>query len=94
VNPLATGLPALWWSCIWGFVGLVYSTFWMAETWRAAQPLLGPTKINYFAQDLWCLILAIGSSHAVYQFCRPRSEKLSLILCLIVATAAMTWHRL
>ncbi|MCC2652048.1 MAG: hypothetical protein K0R61_1300 [Microvirga sp.] len=59
-----------------------------------AQPLIGPTKINYIAQDLWCLILALGSSYAVYQFCRHRSERLGLVLCLILAAAAMTWQRL
>jgi hypothetical protein len=66
----------------------------MAESWGMAQPLIGPTKINYIAQDLWCLILALGSSYGVYQFCRHRSERLGLVLCLISAAAAMTWHRL
>ncbi|MEE1657084.1 hypothetical protein VB618_12820 [Microvirga sp. CF3062] len=75
------------------FASLVYSVFWMAESWRAAQSLIGPTKVNHLAQDLWCLILVLGSSYAVYQFCRHRSERLSLVLCLLVAAAAMTWHR-
>ncbi|KFG69076.1 hypothetical protein [Microvirga sp. BSC39] len=93
-NPLAAGLPALWWPCVWGFGSLVYSLFWMAESWKAAQSLIGPTKVNYFAQDLWCLILVLGSSYAVHQFCRHRSERLGLVLCLLMAAAAMTWHRL
>jgi hypothetical protein len=93
-NPLATGLPAIWWPYVWGFGSLVYSMFWMAESWKAAQPLLGPTKVNYFAQDIWCLVLTLGSSYAVYQFCRHRSERLGLVFCLMVAVAAMTWHRL
>jgi len=59
-----------------------------------AQPLIGATKINYIAQDLWCLILSLGSSYAVYQFCRHRSERLGLVLCLVLAAAAMIWHRL
>jgi hypothetical protein len=66
----------------------------MAGSWKAAQPLIGSTRVSYFAQDLWCLILVLGSSYAVQQFCRHRSERLGLVLCLLVAAAAMTWHRL
>jgi hypothetical protein len=93
-NPLATGLPAAWWPCVWIFASLIYSVFWMAESWRTAQPLFGATQVNHLAQDLWCLILVLGSSYAVYQFFRHRSERLCLVLCLLVAAAAMTWHRL
>jgi hypothetical protein len=93
-NPLATGLPALWWRCVWSLGSLVYSMFWMAEGWRAAQLLIGPTKANHLAQDLWCLILVLGSGYAVYQFWRHRSERLGLVLCLLCVAAAMTWHRL
>lgn len=93
-NPLATGLPVVWWPCVLSFVSLVYSIFWMAESWRAAQSLIGPTKVNHLAQDLWCLILVLACSYAVYQFCRHRSERLGIVLCLLVAAAAMTWHRL
>ena len=93
-NPLATGLPAIWWPCVWGFGSLVYSAFWMAESWRAAQRLLGPTKANHLAQDLWCLILILGSGYAVYGFYRHRSERLGFVFCLLIAAAAMTWHRL
>ncbi|MBD2746398.1 hypothetical protein IC232_06745 [Microvirga sp. BT688] len=73
---------------------MVYSIFWMAEGWSAAQPLIGPTKVNHLAQDVWCLILALGSGYAVYQFWRHRSERLGLVLCLLWIAAAMTWHRL
>ncbi|MBJ6127327.1 hypothetical protein [Microvirga splendida] len=93
-NPLTAGLPAVWWPCVWGGASLVYSLFWMAESWRTARPLIGPTRINYLAQDLWCLILVLGGSYAVHQFCRHRSERLGLALCLIVAVSAMAWHRL
>jgi hypothetical protein len=93
-NPLAAGLPAVWWPCVWGSASLVYSLFWIAESWRTAQPLIGPTKANYFAQDLWCLILSLGSSYAVYQFFRHRSERMGFVLCLLVAASAMAWHRL
>ncbi|MBM1170471.1 hypothetical protein [Microvirga arabica] len=51
-------------------------------------------RINYLAQDLWCLMLVLGSSYAVYQFCRYRSERLGLVVCLLIAAAAMAWHRL
>ncbi len=93
-NPLAIGLQALWWPCVWGFGSLVYSVFWMVESWEAAQPLVGPTRVNDFAQDIWCLVLALGSLYGVYQFCRHRSERLGLVLCLLAAAVAMTWHRL
>jgi hypothetical protein len=45
-------------------------------------------------QDVWCLILALGSSYAFYQFYRRRSETLGIVLCLLMAGAAMTWHSL
>ncbi|MFC1459823.1 hypothetical protein ACETIH_24595 [Microvirga arabica] len=93
-DPLATGLPAVWWPCVWGGAFLVYSLFWMAQSWRTAQPLIGLMRINYLAQDLWCLMLVLGSSYAVYQFCRYRSERLGLVVCLLIAAAAMAWHRL
>jgi hypothetical protein len=93
-NPLATGLPAAWWPCIWGVACLVYSAFWIGESWGRGQTLLGPTKLNHLMQDVWCLILALGSSYAFYQFYKRRSETLGIVLCLLVAGAAMTWHRL
>lgn len=93
-HPLTTGLPARWWAYVWSFSSLVYSGLWMAESWRTAQPLLGSTKVNHLMQDLWCLILVLGSSYAVYRFCRHRSERLGFALCLLGASAAMTGHRL
>jgi hypothetical protein len=66
----------------------------MAESWRAAQPLIGSTKVNHLAQDLWCLILTVGGGYLLYQFYKHRSETLGLVLCLLAAAAAMTWHRL
>ncbi len=93
-NPLATGLPGVWWPCVLSFVSLVYSIFWMAESWRAAQSLIGPTKVNHLAQDLWCLILTLGSGYLLYQFYKRRSETFGIVLCLLMAAAAMAWHRL
>ena len=93
-NPLTTGLPSAWWPCIWGGACLVYSAFWIMESWRRAQVLLGPTKLNHLTQDVWCLILVLGSSYAFYQFYKRRSETLGIVLCMLVAGAAMTWHRL
>jgi divalent metal cation (Fe/Co/Zn/Cd) transporter len=66
----------------------------MGESGSAAQSLIGPTKVNHLAQDLWCMILVLACSYAVYQFCRHRSERLGIVLCLLVAAAAMTWHSL
>jgi hypothetical protein len=66
----------------------------MVESWRTAQPLLGSTQFNHLAQDLWSLILILGGSYAVYQFFRSRSERLGFLACLLVAAAAMMWHRL
>jgi hypothetical protein len=73
---------------------LVYSAFWVGESWGRAQALIGPTKLNHLTQDVWCLILVLGSSYAIHQFCKRRSETLGIVLCLLVAAAAMTWHRL
>jgi hypothetical protein len=93
-NPLSAGLPSVWWPCISGVACLVYSAFWIGESWRRAQALLGPTKLNHLTQDLWCLILVLGSGYALYHFYKHRSETLGIVLCLAVAAAAMTWHRL
>ena len=93
-NPLTTGLPSAWWPCIRGIACLVYSAFWIVESWGHAQALLGPTRLNHLLQDLWCLILVLGSSYALYQFYKHRSETLGIVLCLTLAAAAMTWHRL
>jgi hypothetical protein len=59
-----------------------------------AQPLLGPTKANHLAQDLWCLILTFGSGYLLYGFYKRRSETFGIVLCLLIAAAAMAWHRL
>jgi hypothetical protein len=93
-NPLTAGLPSGWWPCIWGAACLGYSAFWIVESWRRAQAFLGPTKLNHLTQDLWCLILVLGSSYAFYRFYKHRSETLCLVLCLALAAAAVTWHRL
>ena len=93
-NPLATGLPTVWWPWVWGLASLAYSAFWMAESWRVAQPLRGPTKVNHLAQDLWCLILTFGSGYLLYRFYERRSEALGIVLCLLIAAAAMARHRL
>ncbi len=73
---------------------MVYSAFWMEESWRTAQPLLGPTKVNHLTQDLWCLILTLGGGYLLYRFYKRRSETLGIMLCSLIAAAAMTWHRL
>lgn len=93
-NPLAAGLPKVWWPCAWGLASLVYSVFWMTQSWRMAQPLVGPTKVNHLTQDFWCLILTLGSSYLLYQFYKRRWETLGLVLCLLVAAGAMILHRL
>ncbi len=94
INPLAAGLPTVWWPCVWGFASLVYSAFWMSQSWRTAQSLLGPTKVNHLAQDLWCLLLILGSGCLLYQFYKRRPKILGLVLCLLVAAVAMTWRHL
>ena len=92
-NPLATGLPPLWWPSIWGLGSVVYSAFWMLESWKAAKPLLGPTKVNHLTQDLASLLVTLGCCYALYLFWKPRSETFGIILSLLVTAAAMTWHR-
>jgi hypothetical protein len=73
---------------------LTFSTFWMMESWRTAQRLLGPTKINHLTQDLWSLLVTLGCSFVIYQFWKPRLEALGTVLCIVLAAIAMTWHRL
>ncbi len=93
-HPLGLGLPSMWWPSVCGLASLVFGAFWMAESWRTAEPLLGPTKVHHLAQDLWGLILILGSGYALYQFYKRRSETFGIVLCLLLAAAAMTWHRL
>ena len=93
-NPLATGLPTAWWPTIWGLAALVFSAFWMVESWRAAKPLLGPTKANHLTQDAGGLLFTLGCCWAIYQFWKPRSKTLGVVLCALVAATAMTWQRL
>ncbi len=93
-NVLGAGLPAAWWPSIWGLASLAFSAFWIMESWRAAKPLLGPTKINHLTQDLWSLLVTLVCSFAIYQFWKPRLEALGTVLCIALSAIAMTWHRL
>ncbi|MBB4039342.1 hypothetical protein GGR34_000977 [Microvirga flocculans] len=92
-SPLTTGLPAAWWPCIWGFASLVYAAFWMAESWRASRPFIGPTKLNYLTQDLFSLLLTVGGCYAFYWFFKRRWETLGIVLCVLLAAVAMTLQR-
>jgi hypothetical protein len=93
-DPLRTGLPAFWWPSVWGLATLVFSAFWMVESWRAAKSLLGPTKAYHLTQDIGGLVFTLACCWAIYQFWKPRSRTLGLIFCALVAAIAMTWHRL
>ena len=66
----------------------------MMESWEKAGSLRGPTKVNHLTQDLAGLLATLACSYAVYQFWKYRSETLGIVLGLIAAAAAMTWHRL
>ena len=93
-TPLSTGLPARWWPCISGLVSLGFSVVWMMESWRTAKPLLGFTKVNHLTQDLWGLLLTLGTCYVLYWLFKSHSKTLGFMLCLVVATLAMAWHRL
>ena len=93
-NPLDTGLPAFWWPSIWGLAALVFSPFWMVESWREAKPLLGPAKANHLTQDVGGLLFILGCCWATYWFWTPRSRALGFTFCALMAAIAMTWHRL
>ena len=94
IDPLRTGLPAAWWPSVVGMVCLVFSVFWMMESWKDADPLRGPTRVNYLTQDLAGLLATLSCSYAIYRFWKHRSETLGIVLGLLIAAAAMTWHRL
>ena len=94
VNPLETGLPAAWWPSVAGVTSFVFSIFWMMESWKSAAPLQGPTKVNHLTQDLAGLLATLVRSYATYRFWKHRSETLGIVLGLLVAAAAMMWHRM
>jgi len=93
MNPLETGLPAFWWPSVAGVVSFVFSIFWMLESWTDAALLKGPTKVNHLTQDLAGLLATLVCSYATYRFWKHRSETLDIVLGLLVAAAAMMWHR-
>jgi len=66
----------------------------MVESWRAALPLLDPTKANHLTQDAGGLLFTLTCCWATYQFWKPRSRTLGFIFCALVAALAMAWHRL
>jgi len=92
-NPLETGLPAFWWPSVGALVSFVFSVFWMTESWRATAHLQGPTKVNHLTQDLAGLLATLLCSYATYRFWKYRSETLGIVLGVLVAAAAMMWHR-
>ncbi len=92
-NPLGTGLPNAWWPSVGGTVSLVFSVFWMMESWKDATFLYGPTKVNHLSQDLAGLLATLVCAYGTYRFWKHRSESLGIVLGLLVAAAAMTWHR-
>jgi len=92
--PLETGLPSAWWPTVGGLASLVFSAFWLTESWEDAGPLLGPTKVNHLTQGLAGLLAALVCPYAMYRFWKHRSETLGLVLGLLTAAIAMTWHRL
>jgi hypothetical protein len=94
ISPLGIGLPAAWWPTVGGAASLIFAVFWMMESWEKAGPLRGPTKVNYLTQDLTGLLVVLVCSYAIYQFWKPRSETLGIVLALAAAAAAMTLHRM
>jgi hypothetical protein len=94
VNPLGTGLPAAWWPSVGGVTSLIFSVFWMVESWEEAGSLQGPTKVNYLTQDVAGLLATLVCSYAIYRFWKERSETLGIVLGLVAAAAAMTLHRM
>ena len=90
---MGVGLPDAWWPCVGCAASLIFSVFWMLESWEEAGPLRGPTKVNHLTQDLASLLVTLGCCYALYLFWKPRSETFGIILSLLVTAAAMTWHR-
>ena len=94
IDPMGAGLPAAWWPSVAGVSSLVFSVFWMMESWEEAGPLRGPTKVNFLTQSLAGLLASLVCSYAIYRFWKHRSATLGIILGLVAAAAAMTLHRM
>jgi dolichyl-phosphate-mannose--protein O-mannosyl transferase len=76
-SPLTTGLPAAWWPSVGSAMSLVFSIFWMMQTWEEAGPLRGPTKVNHLTQGLAGLLAALLCSYGIYRFDRKHSASFS-----------------
>jgi dolichyl-phosphate-mannose--protein O-mannosyl transferase len=87
---MGTGLPVAWWPSVAGAASLLFSVFWMMESWEEAEPLRGPTKVNFLTQSLAGLLASLICSYAIYRFWKHRSATLGLV----AAGAAMTLHRM
>jgi hypothetical protein len=94
INPMGTGLPVAWWSSVGGAASLIFSVFWIMESWEKAGPLRGPTKVNHLTQDLAGLLATLVCSYAIYRFWKHRSETIGIVLGIVAAAAAMTFHRM
>jgi hypothetical protein len=94
INPMGTGLPDAWWPCVGCAASLIFSVFWMLESWEEAGPLRGPTKVNHLTQDLAGLLATLVCSFAIYRFWKHHSETLGIVLGLVAATAAMMLHHM
>ncbi|WP_262273095.1 hypothetical protein [Microvirga yunnanensis] len=93
-DPLGTGLPAAWWPSVSAAASVVFSVFWIMESWERAGPLRGPAKINQLMQGLGALLATLVCSYAVHRFWKHRHETLGLALSLAVAAGAMALHHL
>jgi dolichyl-phosphate-mannose--protein O-mannosyl transferase len=94
IDPMGTGLPVAWWPSVAGAASLMFSVFWMMESWEEAEPLRGPTKVNFLTQSLAGLLASLICSYAIYRFWKRRSATLGIVLGLVAAGAAMTLHRM
>jgi len=73
------GLPTSWRHYHRWMAGSAFAAMWILESWTSSGSFLQNLR------SLWSLILALGVCYVVYKLCRPYSERLAQIVCVMGA---------
>ncbi|NIX76469.1 hypothetical protein [Microvirga terricola] len=84
-----TGLPLSWRHYGWWIAGIAYSIIWMTESWTSGGSAPGMTGIDYLAQSLWRLCLALLVCWGIFAFFKHRVERLAPVLCILGAVVIL-----
>lgn len=79
------GLPESWRNYKWWFASLVFSAVWMLQSWSSLGSLPGLPHSLHLSRSMVSLLLSLGFCWALYQFCKPYSQALGRVTCIISA---------